>query len=213
MAKTELWTNSELELLSWEYCRWVMANPDQFSTKDNFSLVQYLAPKVTRNHLKFNLKISEQLDQSKSYLDMGMGAGFLEAVQRRLGHENIVGVEWEICISVFDDDFTLSQPTHDYVVFNRFFPINKKNSPTVDDFNLILEKFKPYAKGFILADTKYNYYDGVLDRLENLNTNTYDDPNAFQIYTVDQMQIWVCINKCNRQKLLVRTQWHFRLNR
>lgn len=210
MAKTELWTNSELELLSWEYCRWVMANPDQFSTKDNFSLVQYLAPKVTRNHLKFNLKISEQLDQSKSYLDMGMGAGFLEAVQRRLGHENIVGVEWEkqepvfrglrkvfgvdntlseICISVFDDDFTLSQPTHDYVVFNRFFPINKKNSPTVDDFNLILEKFKPYAKGFILADTKYNYYDGVLDRLENLNTNTYDDPNAFQIYTVDQMQI------------------------
>jgi|TARA_R110000744_G_scaffold171501_3_gene290036 hypothetical protein len=187
-----------------------MANPDQFSTKDNFSLVQYLAPKVTRNHLKFNLKISEQLDQSKSYLDMGMGAGFLEAVQRRLGHENIVGVEWEkqepvfrglrkvfdvdntlseICISVFDDDFTLSQPTHDYVVFNRFFPINKKNSPTVDDFNLILEKFKPYAKGFILADTKYNYYDGVLDRLENLNTNTYDDPNAFQIYTVDQMQI------------------------
>lgn len=205
-----IWTIDELVQISWDYCKWVMQNPEQFSPKENFPLVQYLSPKVTRNHIKFNVKISDVLDQSKSYIDMGMGAGFLEAVQRRRGHENIVGIEWdqqepvfrglrevfgvndmlsEVCSTVFDDDFTLNQPQHDYVIFNRFFPINKKNSPTVDDFNKMLDKFKPYAKGFILADTRHNFNSSVLDKVKKLDVCGYDDPNDFQVYIVNQMQI------------------------
>lgn len=210
MNQKSLWTSKELDTISWDYSKWVMLNTEHFSSKENFPLVQYMAPKVTRNHLKFSIKISDTLDQSKSYLDMGMGAGFLEAVQRRLGRRDVVGIEWEqqepvfkglreifgvddllneVCGSVFDDDFSLNQKQYDYVIFNRFFPINKKNSPTVDDFNSMLEKFKPYAKGFILADTVLNYFPPVLDRLRKLNTVAYDDPNDFQVFTVNQMQI------------------------
>lgn len=121
----------------------------------------------------------DALDPTASYLNIGMGSGFLEAVVDDDDFDwTFDSAEWDqqntmfkqfrhslnvdhyckyIIKDVHSDDFELKvEKKYDYCLFIRFFPINKKWCKNIKD---VIRKFQRVSKGFIIIDNVANFAD------------------------------------------------------
>lgn len=157
----------------------------------NFSLIQYCCSKTVRHHIKHSVSLSNYLfEQGKSYLDVGMGAGFTPMTATEF---DIDGVEWDhqnpifallrkhfdtdkylkyICNDVTSDDFNIigCEKRYDYAILHRFYPLAHAKSE--EETMSILKKFQKYADCVILSDSMDNHqrWGYKLDLYEKLAT-------------------------------------------
>lgn len=173
----------------------------QFFTGEHFGTIQYCNLHICESHLDVsieNYNILSRLPRDTTFLNFGMGPGFLENLVDLHGKINLESVEWnnqkinfskfrtylEIdnrltyeCNSVYDDNFEIydCNKKYDYILLIRFYPLNKTNS-SLDEVINILNKFKKYADKAIIMDNMSNYQKDVLDYFNSISVkNTIFD--------------------------------------
>lgn len=161
--------------------------------KDNFSVIQYINIETLKSFIEINTEIYNALallPGNNTYLNLGMGPGFLERIVALSGKLNLESVEWEeqdilfkplrehldvnvdyICNSVFDKDFQIYKcnKTYDYIIAFRFFPLNKHFSD-LDQVKDILVKLQKYGKKLILIDPHFKYEEDVKEFFNSIDT-------------------------------------------
>ena len=180
-TKIDLDDYKSLENIAYRNLLWILSNNELFRQPEHFSLVQYGNQTVLKNHVKGALEQLKHLDPKMSYLNIGMGAGILEAVAESQLKWDIDSAEWveqqkmfsrfhqELGIDnyckylmedVHSDKFELKvEESYDYSLFIRFFPINKKWCKDIRD---VVRKFQKVSKGFIIIDNVSNFTDWEL---------------------------------------------------
>jgi hypothetical protein len=176
------------------HTKFCLSHPHLFKD-EHFSTIQYCNHFVCKNHLNVSIDIYNDLSslsKENTYLNFGMGPGFLENLSELHGKINLESVEWidqkenfsiirqylEIdntltydCNSVYDEDFKIynCDKNYDYILLIRFYPLNKKNN-TLDQVKNILSKLKKYSDKAIIFDKMSNYKENVLDYFDTINT-------------------------------------------
>lgn len=174
------------------YLNFCIQNPDLFQG-ENFSTIQYCNPGVIFDHFYISRLIYNELartPRSNTYLNFGMGGGFLEHYVENYNKVNLESVEWDYqkanftsllkdfdlehrltyeCNDIRNDNFEIynCNKKYDYIILTRFYPLNKKNCKTVDEVSQLLEKLKVYADRFIIFDDKHNYTEEVQDYFDS----------------------------------------------
>lgn len=197
---------SDLSLSHLDFC---IENSELF-TDEHFSTIQYCNIEVLHNHFNIARKTYNELaraPRSNSYLNLGMGAGFLEYYIENHGKINIESVEWieqtknfsillkklniehrltYECNDIRLDDFEIfnCNKTYDYIILTRFYPINKKHVSTVNDLENILKKLQKYSDKFIIFDDPNNYSEEIINYFIN---KKYD---KLQLTTTDLLP-WI----------------------
>lgn len=169
----------QLEAVANDYLDRILKDNKNLINDTNFSLIQYSNQTVLKGHIKGSINTLNYLDKNKSYLNVGMGGGFLELVAKQRGGYNIESIEWDQQEPIFrplrvgfdvdnylidivgdinSDEFTINTDKHyDYAILSRFFPINKKWAVTEERFWELINKFKQYADGVIIFDAISNF--------------------------------------------------------
>ena len=162
---------------------------------EHFSTIQYCNTFVCENHLDISIEIYNNLSslpRKNTYLNFGMGPGFLENLTELHGKINLESVEWIAqkenfsrirmfldientltyeCNSIYDDDFEIynCNKKYDYILLIRFYPLNKTNS-NLDQVKNILNKLKKYSdKAIILDSMENNYKEDVLNYFNSIS--------------------------------------------
>lgn len=170
----------------------VMGNKGRYLIPDNFSTVQYMN---ARGHIDL-LKLKEVLlrdlvsiDRNAAYLNVGVAAGHLEYVNKLMKSPiHISSVEWDDqyecceglrrdfgvtvhyrCNNVLEDDFEIRgiKTYFDYAILERFFPVYR--SDTHERTEMVLKKFKPYAKRALVVDSRGNWSKEQWNWLEKVS--------------------------------------------
>lgn len=197
------WNHRHLDKVSYDYLKYILtSDTSKYFDRHHFSLVQYCNPKVLRDNLFSNQALIEYLSKDLTYLNIGMGGGFLEAVSE---NHQIDSVEWDkqepffrplrkalevdhylkyTVSDIKDNSFVIkTDKVYDYAIFSRFFPINRKWCKSSEKFFEILHKVKPYCKGIIIFDTISNYEKEWIKDFEVVKTinNGKQEKNRFTI--------------------------------
>ena len=165
-------------------------------TDEHFSIIQYSNPIVLDRYFSTARQIYNEIartPRSNTYLNIGMGAGFLEYYVKNYGKINLESVEWDqqkehflilrkdfdvedqltyTCNDIRNNDFEIfdCNKTYDFIILTRFYPINKKYSDTLK-VEEILNKLKKYSNKFIIVDNPVNYKVETLEYFESKKYN------------------------------------------
>lgn len=205
-----------LSAISHSYLNYLLFNPearDAAQKPDNFSVIQYINIDAMKRYIETSTEVYNRLarlPRTNTYLNLGMGAGFLERIVHLLGKINLESVEWEkqdvlfrplrdhldvnvnyICNSVYDDNFEIygCNKTYDYILLIRFFPLNKKLSPELEKVKSILRKLKKYADKAILIDYYDNYEEDVRDFFHSIQDKPLPNSENFDNWILDLSRI------------------------
>ena len=158
----------------------------------HFSLIQYSNPPTIVNHIEVSVDIYNgllRLPRHYKYLNLGMGAGFLERIVKLHNNKlDIESVEWDeqryifknindridvepqyICNDITKDNFNIIDcaTKYDYILLIRFFPLNRINA-SLNEVKQILLKLKKYSDKVILFDFHKNYTEETRDYFNNI---------------------------------------------
>ena len=165
-------------------------------TDEHFSIIQYSNPVILDRYFSIARQIYNEIartPRSNTYLNIGMGAGFLEYYVKNYGKINLESVEWDqqkehfsilrkdfdvddqltyVCNDIRNNDFEIfdCNKTYDFIILTRFYPINKKYSDTLK-VEGILNKLKKYSNKFIIVDNPINYKSETLEYFESKKYN------------------------------------------
>ena len=196
--KIDLQDYRSLESVARQNLSYILNHPQLFSQPENFSLIQYSNQSAIKNHIKGALMQIDALDPTASYLNIGMGSGFLEAVVDDDDLDwTFHSAEWDqqntmfkqfrrslnvdhyckyIIKDVHSNAFELKvEKKYDYCLFIRFFPINKKWCNNIQN---VMSKFVDVCNGFAIIDSPDNFKNWnrlveVSDWNERLSDNGY----------------------------------------
>ena len=196
----------QLETVANNYLNGILRDNKNLINDTNFSLIQYSNQTVLKLHIKASINTLDHLDKDKSYLNVGMGGGFLELVAKQRGGYNIESIEWDQQEPIFrplrvgfdvdnylidivgdinSDEFTINTDKHyDYVILSRFFPINKKWAGTEERFWELINKFKQYADGVIIFDAITNFNK---DWLKDFEIYSMNESKGFTLFKYNFM--------------------------
>lgn len=182
----------ELTNLAEKYLNFAINNPEYFNGV-NWSTIQYSNISILQSHAEISRNIVDFLSpfasSGKSFLNLGMGPGFLENYVSFRNNWNFESCEWEqqdknfdlirdhlgiqerlnyFMNSIYDDDFEIfdCNKKYDYIIAIRFFPLNGENS-SLDEIKQILKKLSKYGDKLILFDRFDNRYRSNLLRFYN----------------------------------------------
>ena len=180
--------------------------------KHNFSVIQYVNIETLKAHIEVSTRIYNilaRLPRSNTYLNFGMGAGFLERIVKLLGKINLESVEWEeqdvlfkplrehlevdvnyICNSIHDDNFEIYEcnKTYDYIILTRFFPLNRAHSD-LQQVKEILTKLKKYCDKAILIDYYANYDKDVVEYFNSICEEPLPKSQNFEHWVLDLTKV------------------------
>ena len=163
---------------------------------EHFSIIQYSNPIILDRYFSIARQIYNEIartPRTNTYLNFGMGAGFLEYYTKNYGKINLESVEWNqqkehfselrksfdvddqltyTCNDIRNDDFEIfnCNKIYDFIILTRFYTINKKYSDTLKAEE-ILNKLKKYSNKFIIVDNPINYGSETLEYFESKKYN------------------------------------------
>jgi hypothetical protein len=184
--------NLDYEKISKNHLQFCLLNQNLFVDK-NFSIIQYIHPNVIDSHFDLHKKIYNKIAKTPrnyTFLNLGMGGGFLEYYVKNHGKINLESAEWDqqekqfsvlrneigvddqlayICSDIRSDDFEIfdCNKTYDYIILTRFFPLNKLSAPNLDDVKVVLNRLEKYSNKFIIFDSFHNYTKEVIEFFES----------------------------------------------
>tara|TARA_R110000868_G_scaffold204872_1_gene453021 strand:- start:114 stop:719 length:606 start_codon:yes stop_codon:yes gene_type:complete len=188
--------NLDLKTLCNDYTKFAINNEKLFSGV-NYSTIQYCNISVCRNHNRVSAAIHNFLSlyKNKTFLNIGMGPGFLEnriAISKSVQMDS---VEWEnqvqnfepilkhfdikdkltyTCNDITKDNFEIynCNKTYDYLLLVRFFPLNAANA-TLEQTKERLNKLKKYSNKIFLFDIiEENYTNEQVEYFASIGENT-----------------------------------------
>lgn len=201
--------------ISLEYLKYLLFNVEANEAarkEENFSVIQYINIETVKLFIQTSTEIYNKLarlPRSNTYLNFGMGAGFLERIVLLLGKINLESVEWEgqdvlfkplrehlevdvnyMCNSIYDDDFEIygCNKTYDYIILTRFFPLNKANS-NLQQVKEILIKFRKYSDKAILIDYHGNYDIEVVKYFNSIQMQKLPKSKNFNHWVLDLSKV------------------------
>lgn len=201
--------------ISWGYLKYLLfcKEANVAARKEyNYSVIQYINIETLKSFIQISTEIYNKLarlPRNNTYLNFGMGAGFLERTVKIHGKINFESVEWEeqdilfqplrkhlevdvdyICNSVYDDDFEIygCNKTYDYIILTRFFPLNKTHS-NLEQVKEILTKFKKYSDKAIIIDYYGNYNTDVIEYFNSIQLERLPKSDGFDHWVLDLTQI------------------------
>jgi hypothetical protein len=156
-------------------------------------LLQYMNESVLKGLFNLNHKIYniiENYPSNTTFLNIGMGAGFLEYYVEKYQKVNLESVEKDssfkkylhlkeeigidkrnfyLCGNIKKENFQIydCNKSYDYIILIRFTPLNKLLSPLVSDLEIILNRLKKYSNKFIIVDDERNFNNEVIKYFEN----------------------------------------------
>jgi len=177
--------------------------------EENFSVIQYANVEVLKTFVSIAVDVYNALARMPrhtglTFLNVGMGAGFLERIVKLHEKIDLKSVEWEeqddlfkplrhhlevetdyICNSIFDD-FEIYQcdEKFSYVLLIRFFPLNKRFS-NLEEVKELLTKFKKYSDKAIIIDYYGNYTDKVIDFFNSIQSERLPLKKEFDHFILD----------------------------
>jgi hypothetical protein len=192
---TKTISKNDYKDISLNHLYFCLSNQNLF-TNEYFSIIQYSNPIILDRYFSTARQIYNEVartPRTNTYLNFGMGAGFLEYYVKNYGKINMESVEWDqqnehfsilrksfdvddqltyICNDIRNDDFKIfdCDKTYDFIILTRFYPINKKYSDTLKAEE-ILNKLKKYSNKFIILDNPINYRSETLEYFESKKYN------------------------------------------
>jgi len=192
---TKTINENDYKNISLNHLNFCLLNQNLF-TDEHFSIIQYSNPIVLDRYFSIGRQIYNEIartPRSNTYLNMGMGAGFLEYYVKNYGKINLESVEWDqqnehfsklrksfdvddqltyTCNNIRNNDFKIfnCDKMYDFIILTRFYPINKKYSDTLK-VKEILNKLKIYSNKFIIVDNPINYRSETLEYFESKKCN------------------------------------------
>ena len=185
----------DFDSLNDQHADFCLKNPNLF-IGEHFSTIQYSNFLICQNHLKISIdiyNILSRMSRNNTYLNLGMGPGFLENLVDIHGKINLESVEWieqkenfsiirkfmDIdnrltydCNSIYDENFEIynCNKKYDYILLIRFYPLNKASS-NLDQVKTLLNRLKKYSDKALICDSmSTNYNDDVLDYFKSIKS-------------------------------------------
>jgi hypothetical protein len=211
---TKTINKSDYKDISIRHLQFCLSNTDLF-TGEQFSIIQYSNPSILNKHFNLSRKIYNciaQTPRQNTYLNMGMGCGFLEYYVKNYGKINLESVEWVnqnkqflimrnllnvddqvtyICNDIRSDDFKIfnCSKKYDFIILTRFYPINSTFSPNVDSVKKILIKLKIYSDKIILIDSYIKYNNEVSKFFNSIHLNELSNKNKLEYWILDLKKV------------------------
>jgi hypothetical protein len=192
---TKTISKNDYKGISLNHLYFCLLNQNLF-TDEHFSIIQYSNPVILDRYFSIARQIYNEIartPRSNTYLNIGMGAGFLEYYVKNYGKINLESVEWDqqkehfsilrkdfdvddqltyVCNDIRNNDFEIfdCDKIYDFIILTRFYPINKKYSDTLK-VEEILNKLKKHSNKFIIVDNPINYKSETLEYFESKKYN------------------------------------------
>jgi hypothetical protein len=192
---TKTINKNDYKNISFNHLNFCLSNQNLF-VNEHFSIIQYSNPIILDRYFSIARQIYNEVartPRTNTYLNFGMGAGFLEYYTKNYGKINLESVEWDqqkehfselrksfnvddqltyTCNDIRNNDFEIfnCNKIYDFIILTRFYPINKKYSDTLKAEE-ILKKLKKYSNKFIIVDNPINYKSETLEYFESKKYN------------------------------------------
>lgn len=180
--------------------------------KEHYSVIQYVNTETVKSFIETatdTYNAIARMPRNLTFLNMGMGAGFLERTVLLYGKVNLESVEWEeqdilfyplrehlgvkadyLCNSIFNENFEIYEcnQRYDYIIATRFVPLNHSNA-NLKEVKEILNRFKKYSDKLIIIDYYSNYATNVRKFFNSIQLPQLPTKKLFDHWVLDLSKV------------------------